>query len=431
MAKSKARYLADVLQGDGSLVFSGDLSVPTTFTIDPLPSGAGGSVTIGGDLVSTGGLGNASLENSSITINSYSTALGGTVTLVTDDVLEGGSPTNLYYTDTRVRAAISLTDTGGDGSLAYDSGTGAFTFAGPSAAETRAHFTAGTGVSITTGEIAIGQPVATTDAVTFSSVTGTGSSNFDTLTVSTSASIPYDNTISGLTATTVQSAISEINNLLGGGNIGSQASFDIHEFIATAAQVTFDLDTIGTSPHPSYIAGYIQVFLNGVLLSSNGDYLATDGQNIVLSSGADVGDILSVVILDSFDIANQLRVLSLDASAATNSLTIDSSNNVGIGGNLIVNGFEALTVSTVVTATSITATVNSHVYVSAATQTITLPASPTIGQRVLITVGNFTDTVVGRNGSNIMSSATDLTMDVAYLSIQFIYTDPTQGWVIA
>ena len=88
-------------------------------------------------------------------------------------------------------------------------------------------------------------------------------------------------------------------------------------------------------------------------------------------------------------------------------------------------------ITSVVTATSLTATVNTHVYVSAATQTITLPASPAIGQRVLITVGNFTDTVVGRNGSNIMSSATDFTMDAAYLSIQFIYTDATQGWVMS
>ena len=88
-------------------------------------------------------------------------------------------------------------------------------------------------------------------------------------------------------------------------------------------------------------------------------------------------------------------------------------------------------ITSVVTATSLTATINTHVYVSAATQTITLPASPTIGQRVLITVGNFTDTVVARNGSNIMSSASDFTMDAAYLSIQFIYTDATQGWVMS
>jgi len=88
-------------------------------------------------------------------------------------------------------------------------------------------------------------------------------------------------------------------------------------------------------------------------------------------------------------------------------------------------------ITTTVTAASMTATVNTHVYVSAAGRTITLPASPTIGQRVLITVGNFTDTVVGRNGSKIMSSASDFTMDAAYLSIQFIYTDATQGWVMS
>ena len=91
----------------------------------------------------------------------------------------------------------------------------------------------------------------------------------------------------------------------------------------------------------------------------------------------------------------------------------------------------AVGITSVVTATSLTATVNTHVYVSAATQTITLPASPAIGQRVLLTVGNFADTVVGRNGSNIMSLAADFTMDAAYLSIQFIYTDATQGWVMS
>ena len=91
----------------------------------------------------------------------------------------------------------------------------------------------------------------------------------------------------------------------------------------------------------------------------------------------------------------------------------------------------AVGIVTVATAVSLTATVNTHVYVSASTQTITLPATPTIGQRVMITVGNFVDTVVARNGSNIMASATDFTMDSAYLSIQFIYIDITQGWIIA
>lgn len=88
-------------------------------------------------------------------------------------------------------------------------------------------------------------------------------------------------------------------------------------------------------------------------------------------------------------------------------------------------------ITTVATASSLTATVNTHVYVSAAGQTITLPSSPTAGQRVLITVGNFVNTIVGRNGSNIMSSATNMTLDKEYLSIQFIFADATRGWVMA
>jgi len=88
-------------------------------------------------------------------------------------------------------------------------------------------------------------------------------------------------------------------------------------------------------------------------------------------------------------------------------------------------------ITTVATASSLTATVNTHVYVSAAGKTITLPASPTAGQRVLITVGNFVNTIVGRNGSNIMSSATNMTLDKEYLSVQFIFADATRGWVMA
>ena len=50
--------------------------------------------------------------------------------------------------------------------------TGVMTYTGPSEAEVVDHFEAGTGVSISaTGEIAIGQPVATTDDVTFNKVT--------------------------------------------------------------------------------------------------------------------------------------------------------------------------------------------------------------------------------------------------------------------
>jgi hypothetical protein len=58
----------------------------------------------------------------------------------TDDLAEGSS--SLYFTDARARAAVSVTDAGGDGSMSYDSSTGVFTYTGPSAAEVRAHMSA-------------------------------------------------------------------------------------------------------------------------------------------------------------------------------------------------------------------------------------------------------------------------------------------------
>jgi len=57
----------------------------------------------------------------------------------TTDLAEG---TNQYFTQLRARQSISVTDSGGDGSLAYDNTTGVITYTGPSASEVRAHFSA-------------------------------------------------------------------------------------------------------------------------------------------------------------------------------------------------------------------------------------------------------------------------------------------------
>ena len=75
--------------------------------------------------------------------------------------------------DLTIRSKVSHVDTGGDGSFAYDSSTGVFTYTGPSAAEVRAHFSGGTGVTYNSGSgvIAIGQAVETTSDVTFNNAT--------------------------------------------------------------------------------------------------------------------------------------------------------------------------------------------------------------------------------------------------------------------
>ena len=96
------------------------------------------------------------------------------ITASYDDAGDGA--VDLSITDAAIRGKISVTDAGGDGSLAYDNGSGVITYTGPSASEVRAHITAGTGVSISSGQVSIGQAVGTSDTPSFNGVTLTGNS---------------------------------------------------------------------------------------------------------------------------------------------------------------------------------------------------------------------------------------------------------------
>ena len=53
------------------------------------------------------------------------------VILATKNTANLTEGSNLYFTDTRARAAISVTDAGGDGSMTYNSSTGVLTYTGP------------------------------------------------------------------------------------------------------------------------------------------------------------------------------------------------------------------------------------------------------------------------------------------------------------
>lgn len=69
-------------------------------------------------------------------------------------------------------------------------------------------------------------------------------------------------------------------------------------------------------------------------------------------------------------------------------------------------------------------------YVTSDSQTITLPSSPSAGNEVVVINGNFTGTTVARNGSNIMALAENITLDIAYAAVTFLYVDATRGWII-
>lgn len=71
----------------------------------------------------------------------------------TDDLTEGS--TNQYYTDARARGSISVTDSGGDGSLSYNSTTGVVTYTGPSAAEVQAHISTDSTLTYSSGQVSM------------------------------------------------------------------------------------------------------------------------------------------------------------------------------------------------------------------------------------------------------------------------------------
>ena len=72
----------------------------------------------------------------------------------TSDLSEG---TNQYFTNARSRGAVSVTDSGGLGSLAYNSTSGVITYTGPSSSDVRGEVSVASGSGLTydsgTGEI--------------------------------------------------------------------------------------------------------------------------------------------------------------------------------------------------------------------------------------------------------------------------------------
>lgn len=138
----------------------------------------------------------------------------------------------------------------------------------------------------------------------------------------TGGDISYDNTTSGISANTLQEAIDYLNVLSGGGSAGAQATYTREEFTATAGQTTFT--TVN-----GYTLGYLQVFLNGIMLDSS-DYTANDESTVVLANGAAANDEVTTIAYDSFAISEVLRVLNISASAPDDILTLGTNGYNGL-----------------------------------------------------------------------------------------------------
>ena len=100
-------------------------------------------------------------------------------------------------------------------------------------------------------------------------------------------------------------------------------------------------------------------------------------------------------------------------------------------GRILAAAGSAFVSNTTTTSASKTLVNGEECFVDTAAQTITLPASPSIGDNVTIFVGNFTDTIIARNGANIMGLAENLTIDVANMTVNLVYINASTGWRIA
>ena len=122
----------------------------------------------------------------------------------------------------------------------------------------------------------------------------------------------------------------DVANLIGSGNYSSTT------FTATAGQTAFTI---------SHTQGFIQVFMNGLLLDETVDY-TSNGSAVTLTSGAAAGDEIEVVAYNTFSVGDALnqaaadtRYVNTTGDTMSGDLTIDTDtfhvdvadNRVGIG----------------------------------------------------------------------------------------------------
>jgi len=165
-------------------------------------------------------------------------------------------------------------------------------------------------------------------------------------------------------------------------------------FTPTAGQTTFTLSADG-------IIGSEQVFLNGILLVKDSDYTTPNTTTITLSTGAAVGDILDVMILNNITSSGILSTYKQEINLALSSNTT------------LVTGYRYFVDTTTA-------------------RTLTLPASPSVGADIAIfdasgsaAINNIT---VNSNSGKINGSVQDLILDANGATVVLTYTGSTYGW---
>ena len=135
-------------------------------------------------------------------------------------------------------------------------------------------------------------------------------------------------------------------------------------------------------------------------------------------------------IRDAFDKVNDNFI---EVYSDIVNLQNDDANDVtqvnGRTGNVVLNINDAKYAVSVISAD--TNAVAGALYVLTANLTLTLPASPAVGDSVKISnLSQVSTCVVARNGESILGSASDLSLDNQYSSFELVFTGSLKGWVI-
>ena len=182
---------------------------------------------------------------------------------------------------------------------------------------------------------------------------------------------------------------------------------------------------------------------NGIVAPGLTSQDSTGTSTLTTSGVATIGGPLTVN--DSASITGTLTAASLALGGTTITATaaeLNKLDGVTVGAtefNYLTGAVEniqpqinAITLTPQVITTSTTASSGNFYYLNGVGITLTLPSSPSVGALVGVSeVAGDTTSIVARNGSNIMSLAEDLTLDIAYKNYVLTYTGATVGWAFS
>jgi hypothetical protein len=118
-----------------------------------------------------------------------------------------------------------------------------------------------------------------------------------------------------------------VQTITGSGGGGSTATYVRTSFNITTPQTTFFV---------SYTVGYIEVYLNGVLLNA-ADYTANNETTVVLASAAVNGDIVETIAFNVVSVSPISKVFVENETVVTTNYTMPAGKNAESVGPITIN----------------------------------------------------------------------------------------------